>query len=804
MYDQQVRLEEEMITRGRDRYIKAIVDAKSRGDASTTPIVKHSLRHLTDTLTDVLVTTLAQKRTRGFAVSVLRANGNLRKLDPAAAVWIALSTVVNRVYIKQYSKRPDTVQSLSILIGKNLEEEIRFNRFDDGYSEYYDALRNDWKRRNVRSHDHKIRVLVNRANEIGDGWVPWGVREKFEIGSYMLGMILKNSDIIEQTSIFNGNKKRLKGIILSEFGRVWIESEEHRMALLSPVTLPLVIPPRDWTSMHDGGYHTPRAASHFTFVKKSYKSDFKEVTKIINSGQANQLMDAVNILQRKPWVVNSTVLRVMEYVYEKGLGIGIPRNEPVYMPPCPVQAGAVKGDLSEEQLLAFNEWKIVMRECYSEETKRVSHNIAFSRALLMAKQFENTDELYFLYNVCFRGRLYVNCDGLNPQGDDCAKGVIQNKRSKELTARGWYWLRVHVANLFGMDKESMDDREQWTIDNHDMLVALGSDPIANCDLLKLADKPWQALNAVLDYYNAQSTNMSWSSIAKDGSCNGLQHYSALFRDSVGAASVNLIHSVKPCDVYTDVLLVLRDAIADQPTCDEAVTWQALCNEGMCDRKLTKRSVMTLPYGVMEMTVGDHITAWLIKNNIGDMKYRSKLSQWLRPILWKSIGEVVVAARAGMDWFQAVARDLSKQNKRIHVTTHIGFPIIQDIRKPERECRVRTQFFGKLALVSDSDVMDSRKQSQGVAPNITHGNDATHLAMTITLDPTLDYWVVHDSYGTHASDTDKLDANIRIAFEELYTHFTVDDLVQQFGTDIPPPPIGDYDLSSIHDSLYFFG
>lgn len=35
---------------------------------------------------------------------------------------------------------------------------------------------------------------------------------------------------------------------------------------------------------------------------------------------------------------------------------------------------------------------------------------------------------------------------------------------------------------------------------------------------------------------------------QDGSCNGLQHYAALGRDVVGAASVNLA----PCDVPQDV------------------------------------------------------------------------------------------------------------------------------------------------------------------------------------------------------------------------------------------------------------
>lgn len=41
-------------------------------------------------------------------------------------------------------------------------------------------------------------------------------------------------------------------------------------------------------------------------------------------------------------------------------------------------------------------------------------------------------------------------------------------------------------------------------------------------------------------------------IHQDGSCNGLQHYAALGRDSAGALSVNLVPLGEPQDVYSAV------------------------------------------------------------------------------------------------------------------------------------------------------------------------------------------------------------------------------------------------------------
>jgi len=44
---------------------------------------------------------------------------------------------------------------------------------------------------------------------------------------------------------------------------------------------------------------------------------------------------------------------------------------------------------------------------------------------------------------------------------------------------------------------------------------------------------------------------------KDGSCSGIQHYSAILRDPVGSAAVNLAPDTKPHDIYKDVAEVAK-------------------------------------------------------------------------------------------------------------------------------------------------------------------------------------------------------------------------------------------------------
>jgi DNA-directed RNA polymerase len=120
---------------------------------------------------------------------------------------------------------------------------------------------------------------------------------------------------------------------------------------------------------------------------------------------------------------------------------------------------------------------------------------------------------------------------------------------------------------------------------------------------------------------------------QDGSCNGLQHYAALGRDSVGAASVNLTPSDLPQDVYREVAtqvgarkpllsplgvaflqvmgsLVGRGghvmaSLTPNPIQVEEFRQQdakeglrvAQVLEGFISRKVVKQTVMTVVYGV---------------------------------------------------------------------------------------------------------------------------------------------------------------------------------------------------------------
>lgn len=106
---------------------------------------------------------------------------------------------------------------------------------------------------------------------------------------------------------------------------------------------------------------------------------------------------------------------------------------------------------------------------------------------------------------------------------------------------------------------------------------------------------------------------------------------------------------------------------------------------------------------------------------------------------------------------------------------------------------------------DTNRIDSRKQASGIAPNFTHGNDATHLAMTVLENGECDYAMIHDSFGCHANGIDKLHTSIRTAFYDMYAkHDIIQNFIDDTGTTIEAPATGDFDLEQIHKATYFFG
>ncbi len=106
---------------------------------------------------------------------------------------------------------------------------------------------------------------------------------------------------------------------------------------------------------------------------------------------------------------------------------------------------------------------------------------------------------------------------------------------------GLEYLKIDIANAYGMDKKSWIDRICWfdfTVDNLDNIVAD-------------ADEPLLFMKAVKAYHNTMAKISTGHNMFLDATASGLQIMAVLSGCKKTAAHVNLINTGKREDVYTD-------------------------------------------------------------------------------------------------------------------------------------------------------------------------------------------------------------------------------------------------------------
>ena len=326
-----------------------------------------------------------------------------------------------------------------------------------------------------------------------------------------------------------------------------------------------------------------------------------------------------------------------------------------------------------------------------------------------------------------------------------------------------------------------------------------------------ADTPLQFLAWCFEYAEWKTnphTFVSHLPVGMDGSCNGLQNFSAMLRDEVGGKATNLVPSPLPNDIYQMVAdvaaLALRRAEPDENGYRDK--W---LKHGI-NRTLVKRSVMTLPYGSTRFSCSDFIVGDYLKmgkaTEFEKTEY-NKAAQYLSHFVWDAIGEVVVKAREAMVWLQKGAKQVIKNgDETIRWVSPSGFPVIQSYMQ-RSEHQIRTNLCGTamLKLHKDTDNPDANRHRNGVAPNFIHSYDAAHLHLVAVAAKAegMQLAMIHDDYGTHAADAQRFYNIIRETFVAMYERVNpLEEFAAQY--DLPEPPTKGYlNLRDVLSSPYFF-
>jgi DNA-directed RNA polymerase len=808
LFDQQIALEYESLAAGQERYWRDVNDhVESKTEHTTGPVMALIKRNL-----GLMIEALEKERDKKAGdgagkrkLAVAKTKNN----EAGALAFIALREAFAA------ASSPAGYTAVARRVGIAVNDEITFDAYQKHAPKEYKMTQHSLKHSKRNVGVEAVKFLRKQSVRAGTPSEDWSVEDQVKVGVWLLEVLVKATGLFRApVHSKNGEKRRL--LVVTDECMKWIKDSLDKASLFCPVRLPMVVPPAPWTGSRGGGYLTDCGGA-LALVKtrnKAYLAGLDDV-------HMPQVYDAINAIQSTAWQINGPVLDVALALWAEGRPVaGLPNRDPDPIPAQPAEYEGRMHECKKERPDLYKPWALKAAATYDGNAKLFSKRLSTQARLNTASKFRSFDAIYFPHELDFRGRIYPAPAHLSPQGDDLSKALLRFSSGKTMGARGFWWLRVHLANCFGVDKVAFEERVAWTEAHMDDLLESAVDPIGGSRFWTQADDPFLALAACFELAGYLADPVGFQthiSIPMDGSCNGLQNFSALLRDAVGGKATNLMPSTRPADIYSEVsrevsLQVCKDATQGNVY---ALAW-----EGKITRKIVKQPVMTLPYGATKSGMRSQIEAALLKNLGRDLFPTNETwaaCTYLADATYDCIGRVVIAARTAMDWLRDVAKLTASEDYPIHWTTPVGLPVLQDYRVVDAK---RIQVFidgkkGNIFVNAEGTKLDKKRQSSGVSPNFIHSLDAAHLMRTVNLlvdNGVRSFAMIHDSYGVHACDTDLLHVAIREAFIEQYERNVLGEFMDEIAAQIAPemaaqlpplPPAGTLELASVREARYFF-
>lgn len=848
---EQLALEHESYELGERRFLKMLERQAKAGEIADNAAAKPLLATLLPKLTTRIVEWLEEYASKKGRKPV--AYAPLQLLKPEASAFITLKVILASLT----STNMTTIQAAAGMLGKAIEDEARFGRIRDLEAKHFKKHVEEQLNKRHGQVYKKAFMQVVEADMIGRGllggeaWSSWDKETTMHVGIRLIEMLIESTGLVELQRHNAGNAgSDHEALQLAQEYVDVLAKRAGALAGISPMFQPCVVPPKPWVSITGGGYWA-NGRRPLALVRTHSKKGLMRYEDVYMP----EVYKAVNIAQNTAWKINKKVLAVVnEIVNWKNCPVAdIPSLERQELPPKP--------DDIDTNEAALKEWKKAAAGIYRLDKARVSRRISLEFMLEQANKFASKKAIWFPYNMDWRGRVYA-VPMFNPQGNDMTKGLLTLAKGKPIGEEGFYWLKIHGANCAGVDKVPFPERIAFIEKHVDDILACAKDPINNTWWAE-QDSQFCFLAFCFEYAGVAHHGLSYNCslpLAFDGSCSGIQHFSAMLRDEVGGRAVNLLPSETVQDIYGIVAqkvneILKQDAINGTPNEMITVTdkdtgeiseklklgTSTLAQQWLAygvTRSVTKRSVMTLAYGSKEFGFRQQVLDDTIQPAIDSGKglmftQPNQAAGYMAKLIWDAVSVTVVAAVEAMNWLKSAAKLLAAEVKdkktkeilrhrcAVHWTTPDGFPVWQEYRKPLQK-RLDMIFLGQFRLqptintLKDSGI-DAHKQESGIAPNFVHSQDGSHLRMTVVYAHEKygieSFALIHDSFGTIPADAGKLFKAVRETMVITYENNDVlADFYDQFADQLhetqldkmpPLPKKGNLNLQDILKSDFAF-
>jgi len=742
----------------------------------------------------------------------------LRAIPTTLAAVIAL-----RECIAILSRSGDgvNIQTLASTIGRLWELEVKIKEAESVNPMYMKKVHEQIKDRCTTDQTHIRRVYNTAYENIMKGELDSSLNqaEYVQLGKYGVQACMDAGLVISHRTVNKLSTSVMFNLApeIQEFLNDYTDADVR--AIMDKEAGAMLCAPDDWSTLADGGYLTARRKLHSPLMSMARirNSERQHIRDEFTAEKMPAVFNAGNYLQSQKFMLHMPTVNTIRRIWDIGGGVlGVPTKKAPTKPVCPLPPEWDKSTGTPEELVLFSRWKRKAVEFYTELGTWKGH-VREVAGHIKVGAVHAEHPIWFPVYMDTRGRWYYRGTP-NPQGSDLAKSALHFADKKPLGVRGLFWLKVHIANSFGFDKERFIDRAAWT-DKHwaDIERAL-DDPENHLDVWG-TDAPWCMYSAAWELREAYRSGnpqgyCTGIVVHMDATCSGLQHFSALLRDPIGGQYVNLSDDMQ-CgpkqDIYSRVSTMALQAMQrDTESAEVAVRNMAMwwLSVGI-PRGMAKKPVMTYVYGATLRGTCDFVRVY-VEDELGlswpEEQASYKYSQYCAMKLFDGIARTVPAAEYAMNWLRSIAK-AQPRGVRMEWRTPTGFLVQHDYQDyDEKRVDIRSCGISKAIVKTRNDSTKPIRMQNAIAPNFVHSLDAAHITMTALKmkEVRLSMVGIHDSFGTHPCDVDTLHVLTRAAFIELYKDRNI---LGEFLWDVhgagEVPMRGELDVECVRDSEFFF-
>lgn len=601
----------------------------------------------------------------------------LKQLPAESAALVTLRCMIGSAAMAS------DVEDMRRLIGTELEYMAKEASLDA------DQLHDIGKKAKNRGYSERGRRMAVAERAAQRGWTEWEAKPKGALADALIRACCLHTGLFETETRREGKKTHLDVVPTEALDKLF-EDKHARAVATAAVVRPFVCPPRPWISPFRGAYWT-REIGGVRLVKTRRKRHLD----MLREQPMATVYRAVNAAQATAWRINPKVYETVAYFWEHGEAVGsgdgmLPSRLAPKLPPKPAK------DCPKEELVAWlKETGRIKRATNVLRSKR----LAVTACVETAKKYAAEPRMWFAYNLDFRGRMYPIQTALTPQGSNLELGLLEFAEGLPIkTQQAEDWLAIHGANEWGvklddgraLDKVSYAERIAWVHANSHWIEECGRAPRLNTQWMRAGKgkKPWKFLAFCIDWFGYMEAKrwgeeyVSHLPVSVDGTCNGLQHLSAMVRDRAAAESVNLIDRPQPADIYTVVAEIATDILrkeVQEGTPEQSALAQDILALGI-DRDITKRPVMVIPYGGTMRACLNYVEEALTDKLKGIEPARAKaIKGHTAKVVWDAMGGVLGNAKGVMTWLMSLASASNKAGLPLYWTVPSGFLAYQEYK-----------------------------------------------------------------------------------------------------------------------------